>query len=64
MRNRGTEQVLDAATICSIMECYNPHSSNYFPLLVDLNEECGLSLCVAARGGFRLIAQSHSEVDY
>ena len=43
------------------MKTYQPKSKNWMPLMLDFTESLGLSLRIAAYGGFRLLAVVFSD---
>jgi len=55
LKARGSNNVLDANCIANILSTFNSKGGNWLLLFIDVNEELGTSLRIAAYGGFRLL---------
>lgn len=55
IRNRGQDFVLDASTISLVLESYSPHPKNFFPILLDLQDDHGFGLRLAVQAGTRFL---------
>jgi len=53
---------MDSASLSAVFEAFNPHSSNYFPFVLDMNEEAGLSLRIAAICGYCVLIECPNQV--